>query len=147
MSSNRGQHIQAFMATISEDLKLYGLLHTLIIEQRLLYLEFKGDELAKNLKQQVPLLNRLNKNASQRTQCLRSLGLPNNSQSVVRILNALPENVRGRFVTQWKSLNSVIEQCRKLNQENGQSSAAFHELLTELTQTSVTYEERLTEAL
>ncbi|WP_165312869.1 flagellar export chaperone FlgN [Vibrio ziniensis] len=147
MATNRGQYIQDFMATISEDLKLYSLLHTLITEQKLLYIEFKGDELAKNIQQQVPLLNRLNKNASQRTKCLKSLGLSNGSHSALRLFNALPESVRPKYTKQWHSLNQLVEQCKKLNQENGQSSAAFHELLSDLTHSSLTYEERITEVL
>lgn len=77
MASNRGQLMQSFMFTISEDLKLYRQLHTLLTEQKALYLQFNGDALGKNIRQQVPVLNQLHRNASHRTQCLQRLALPN----------------------------------------------------------------------
>lgn len=147
MASNRGQLMQSFMFTISEDLKLYRQLHTLLTEQKALYLQFNGDALGKNIRQQVPVLNQLHRNASHRTQCLQRLALPNSDKGVLRLFSALPASLRTRIEKQWQVLNLLIQQCQRLNQDNGLSSATFHELLSELTQPSPTYEERIADAI
>ncbi len=147
MASNRGQHIQNFVLTINDDIKLYRQLHTLLKEQKTLYLQFNGDNLIKNIRQQVPLLNQLHRNASLRTLCCQRLALPNNGKGVTRLFSALPGNLKTRVEEQWQILDTLVSECQKINQENGHSSATLQELLRELTQPSPTYEERIAEVL
>lgn len=142
MALNRGQLIQSFLYTISEDVRLYRQLHQLLQEQKSLYLQFDGETLGNNIRQQVPLLNQLNRNATQRSQCLQRLTLANDPAGVKRLFALLPEHLQQRAIKQWDALNNLIGQCQKLNQSNGHSSATFQELLGNLTDPSPTYQER-----
>ncbi|XAW88926.1 flagellar export chaperone FlgN [Vibrio sp. CDRSL-10 TSBA] len=142
MALNRGQLIQSFLYTISEDVRMYRQLHQLLQQQKALYLQFDGESLGNNIRQQVPLLNQLNRNATQRSQCLQRLALPNDPAGVKHLFGALPQHLQERVRKQWRALNTMIEQCQHLNQSNGHSSAMLHELLAEMTNPSPTYQER-----
>lgn len=147
MALNRGQLIQSFLYTISEDVRLYRQLQQLLQQQKSLYIQFDGETLGNNIRQQVPLLNQLNRNATQRSQCLQRLGLQNDPQGVERLFALLPGHLQQRATKQWLALNNLVEQCQLLNQSNGQSSANFQELLGNLTDPSPTYQERASAVL
>ncbi len=91
----------------------------------------------------MPILNQLGRSASERSQLMRKLGLPCNESGVNRIFNALPAKIGTQARTQWTLLGSLVKQCQQDNQSNGQSSAAFQELVSQLKQpVQHTYEER-----
>lgn len=90
MASAASQRIQYFVRSISEDIKLYQQLLTLLQQQKALYLKFDGEALNTNVQQQTPILNKLSRSSNERSQCMRELGLPCNDSSVTRIFNALP---------------------------------------------------------
>ncbi|WP_425670314.1 flagellar export chaperone FlgN [Vibrio owensii] len=143
MATAASQHIQQFVRSISEDIKLYQQLLGLIQQQKALYLKFDGDALSENIQKQMPILNQLGRSASERSQLMRKLGLPCNETSVSRIFNALPAKIGTQARKQWTLLESLVKQCQQDNQSNGQSSAAFQELVSQLKQpVQHTYEER-----
>lgn len=143
MTSAASQHIQHFVRLIAADIKRYQQLLILVQRQKALYLTFDGSELSNNIKQQAPILDQLNRSASERTQSMRALGLPCNSAGAEKIINALPSHIRTQVKVQWTQLESLVKQCQQYNQSNGQSSAAFHELISHIKQpVQHTYEER-----
>lgn len=108
-----------------------------------LYLKFDGEALSENIQKQMPILNQLGRSVSERSQLMRKLGLPCNETSVNRIFNALPAKIGTQARKQWTLLESLVKQCQQDNQSNGQSSAAFQELVSQLKQpVQHTYEER-----
>ncbi|MEI8632611.1 hypothetical protein P4S72_12765 [Vibrio sp. PP-XX7] len=74
---------------------------------------------------------------------MQHLALPNNEQGVNRLFRCFTPPLRSKVQQQWNILNILIHQCQSLNQDNGQSSALFHELLSQLTQPSPTYDAKL----
>ncbi|MGU3841702.1 flagellar export chaperone FlgN, partial [Vibrio diabolicus] len=89
MASAVSQRIQQFIRSIPEDIKLYQQLIPLLQQQKTLYLKFDGEALSNNVQKQMPILNKLSRSASDRSQCMRELGLACNDASVKRIFNAL----------------------------------------------------------
>lgn len=143
MATTASHHIQKFVRSIAEDVKLYQQLSGLIQQQKALYLKFDGEALNENIQKQMPILNQLGRSASERSQLMRKLGLPCNESGVNRIFNALPAKIGTQARTQWTLLGSLVKQCQQDNQSNGQSSAAFQELVSQLKQpVQHTYEER-----
>ncbi|EJA7340920.1 TPA: flagellar protein FlgN [Vibrio parahaemolyticus] len=143
MASAASQRIQYFVRSISEDIKLYQQLLTLLQQQKALYLKFDGEALNTNVQQQTPILNKLSRSSNERSQCMRELGLPCSDSSVARIFNALPAKIGAQARKQWTLLETLIKQCQQYNQSNGQSSAAFHELVSQLKQpVQHTYEDK-----
>ena len=143
MATTASHHIQKFVRSIAEDVKLYQQLSGLIQQQKALYLKFDGEALNENIQKQMPILNQLGRSAIERSQLMRKLGLPCNESGVNRIFNALPAKIGTQARTQWTLLGSLVKQCQQDNQSNGQSSAAFQELVSQLKQpVQHTYEER-----
>ena len=143
MASPTSQLIQTFVKSIAIDIKLYQELLRLLQEQALIYLTFDSDALNRNIAKQMPILNQLGTHATERSLCMRELRLPTNEQGVQRIFNALPAKLNVKIRAQWSTLEGLIEQCQTFNQRNGQSSAAFHELMNQLKHPAQhTYEEQ-----
>ncbi|PFG57710.1 flagella synthesis protein FlgN [Vibrio sp. ES.051] len=143
MASAVSQRIQHFVRSIPEDIKLYRQLLPLLQQQKSLYLMFDGETLNNNIQQQTPILNKLSRSATERSQCMRELGLTPNDTSVKRIFNALPAQIAKQAREQWALLETLVSQCQQYNQSNGQSSAAFHELISQLKQpVQHTYEDK-----
>ncbi|MGR5194163.1 flagellar export chaperone FlgN [Vibrio rotiferianus] len=143
MASPTSQLIQTFVKSIAIDIKLYQELLRLLQEQALIYLTFDSDALNRNIAKQMPILNQLGTHATERSLCMRKLRLPTNEQGVQRIFNALPAKLKVKIRAQWSTLEGLIEQCQTFNQRNGQSSAAFHELMNQLKHPAQhTYEEQ-----
>ncbi|WP_112478731.1 flagellar protein FlgN [Vibrio variabilis] len=142
MAASKTELVQTFVLSISEDIKLYRKLLALLQHQKALYLKFDGESLSDNIQSQLPILNQLGRNASERSQALTQLKLPCSEVGVERLIKALPAKLSDNVNKQWHILESLITQCQKYNQNNGQSSAAFQELLGELTgQKQHSYEE------
>ncbi|MGF1774395.1 flagellar protein FlgN [Vibrio wakamikoensis] len=142
MAASKTELVQAFVLSISDDIKLYRKLLALLQHQKALYLKFDGESLSDNIQSQLPILNQLGRNASNRSQALTQLKLPCSQAGVERLIRALPAKLSDNVHKQWHILESLIAQCQKYNQNNGQSSAAFQELLGELTgQKQHSYEE------
>ena len=142
MATAASQYIQQFVRSISEDIQRYQQLLVLIQQQKRLYLQFDGESLNDNIQKQTPILNQLSRSAHERSQLMRSLGLVNNQSGVNRIFNALPAKISAPARKQWALLESLVLQCQQSNQSNGQSSAAFQELLNQIQQPAQhTYEE------
>lgn len=136
------QYIQQFVRSISEDIQRYQQLLVLIQQQKALYLQFDGELLNDNIQKQMPILNQIAHSTQERSQLMRSLGVLNNQSGVNRIFNALPSKVRVPARKQWVLLESLVLQCQQSSQSNGQSSAAFQELLNQIQQPAQhTYEE------
>ncbi len=143
MASAVSQRIQQFVRSISEDIKLYQQLLPLLQQQKVLYLKFDGEALNDNVQKQMPILNKLSRSANDRSQCMRALGLACNDASVKRIFNALPAQIGMQARKQWALLEMLVSQCQQYNQSNGHSSAAFHELVSQLKQpVQHTYEDK-----
>ncbi|EIP0120580.1 flagellar export chaperone FlgN [Vibrio alginolyticus] len=143
MASAVSQRIQQFVRSISEDIKLYQQLLPLLQQQKVLYLKFDGEALNDNVQKQMPILNKLSRSANDRSQCMRALGLACNDASVKRIFNALPAQIGMQARKQWTLLETLVSQCQQYNQSNGHSSAAFHELVSQLKQpVQHTYEDK-----
>ncbi len=143
MASAVSQRIQQFVRSISEDIKLYQQLLPLLQQQKVLYLKFDGEALNDNVQKQMPILNKLSRSANDRSQCMRALGLACNDASVNRIFNALPTQIGMQARKQWALLETLVSQCQQYNQSNGHSSAAFHELVSQLKQpVQHTYEDK-----
>ncbi|MBT0007426.1 flagellar export chaperone FlgN [Vibrio alginolyticus] len=143
MASAVSQRIQQFVRSISEDIKLYQQLLPLLQQQKVLYLKFDGEALNDNVQKQMPILNKLSCSANDRSQCMRALGLACNDASVKRIFNALPAQIGMQARKQWALLETLVSQCQQYNQSNGHSSAAFHELVSQLKQpVQHTYEDK-----
>ncbi|HHF3192495.1 TPA: flagellar export chaperone FlgN [Vibrio alginolyticus] len=143
MASAVSQRIQQFVRSISEDIKLYQQLLPLLQQQKVLYLKFDGEALNDNVQKQMPILNKLSRSANDRSQCMRALGLACNDASVKRIFNALPAQIGVQARKQWALLETLVSQCQQYNQSNGHSSAAFHELVSQLKQpVQHTYEDK-----
>ncbi|MDW3166953.1 flagellar export chaperone FlgN [Vibrio sp. Y184] len=143
MASAVSQRIQQFVRSISEDIKLYQQLLPLLQQQKVLYLKFDGEALNDNVQKQMPILNKLSRSANDRSQCIRALGLACNDASVKRIFNALPAQIGMQARKQWALLETLVSQCQQYNQSNGHSSAAFHELVSQLKQpVQHTYEDK-----
>ncbi|MDW2272719.1 MULTISPECIES: flagellar export chaperone FlgN [unclassified Vibrio] len=143
MASAVSQRIQQFVRSISEDIKLYQQLLPLLQQQKVLYLKFDGEALNDNVQKQMPILNKLSRSANDRSQCMRALGLTCNDASVKRIFNALPAQIGMQARKQWALLETLVSQCQQYNQSNGHSSAAFHELVSQLKQpVQHTYEDK-----
>ncbi len=143
MASGTTQHIQDFVRTIGKDIVHYRELLNLLHKQKALYLTFDSDALTQNIRQQVPILNQLNKTADLRSECMKNLGLPATELGVKRLLRALPKQIQPKITQQWHQLQALVHECQKRNQDNGQTSATFHELLCQITQpVQHTYEEQ-----
>lgn len=143
MASEKQLLIQEFIRSISDDIKLYQKLMVLQQQQSTLYLNFDAVALTANVDQQTPILDRLNHNAVKRTQCMRKLGLSADEKGVSKIFSILPEKLRLAVTKQWRQLEALIKQSQQYNQKNGQSSASFHELMSQFTNASPdTYEEQ-----
>jgi flagella synthesis protein FlgN len=143
MAVSHSQVIQTFLRTIAHDIKLYQQLLPLLQNQKSLYFQFDGQALNDNIQKQTPILNQLSRSAKERSACLQQLGLSCNENSVNKLMSVLPKRITPQLRQQWNVLRGLIKQCHQLNQSNGQSSAAFHELLNQVKHpVAHTYEER-----
>ncbi|MBY6199136.1 flagellar export chaperone FlgN [Vibrio hangzhouensis] len=133
MAATRTELVQQFVLSITEDIRLYRKLLALLQHQKALYLKFDGEALSNNIHGQLPILKQLSHNASKRSQALLQLQLPSSELGVKKLIRALPAKLADNISKQWQMLASLIKECQKYNHDNGQSSAAFHELLGELT--------------
>ena len=104
MASPTSQLIQTFVKSIAVDIKLYQELLVLLQEQASIYLTFDSEALNNNIAKQMPILNQLGANATERSLCMRKLHLPTNEQSVQRIFNALPAKLNVKARAQWNTL-------------------------------------------
>lgn len=144
MTSEKNALVQGFIRSISEDIKLYQQLMTLQQQQNALYLTFDAAALSDNVAQQTPILRYLSGNAEKRSQCMKKLGLPASEQGVSKIFSALPAKISIPVKNQWHQLEALTKQCQQYNQKNGQNSASFHELMSQLTRpVQDTYEDQL----
>ncbi|MGV2989726.1 flagellar export chaperone FlgN [Vibrio sp. E150_011] len=143
MTVTKSELVQNFVVSISDDIRLYHKLLALLQHQKALYLKLDGNALNKNIEQQLPVLKQLSRGAATRTMCLQQLQLPSSEIGVKALTKALPIKLQAHVVKQWSVLEALIKQCQRCNHDNGQSSAAFHELLGELTgKAPNTYEEQ-----
>ncbi|ASI89512.1 hypothetical protein C9980_22980 [Vibrio mediterranei] len=133
MAATRTELVQQFVLSISEDIKLYRKLLALLQHQKALYLKFDGEALSNNIHNQLPVLKQLGSNASKRSYTLQQLQLPCSENGAKKLIRALPTKLSDTIAKQWQILEALIKECQKYNHDNGQSSAAFHELLGELT--------------
>ncbi|WP_341662433.1 flagellar protein FlgN [Vibrio sp.] len=133
MSSKTSHLIQSFFNTLVQDIKSYQKLETLLKQQKSLYLHFDADKLERNTAQQQPLLTLLRQHAHQRSQIMATFQLPTDKQGVERFFSALPPTAAEKLQALWLELETLIKRCQVLNQENGQTSASFHELVASLT--------------
>ncbi len=134
MAQTKTQLIQNFVTTLSTDCHYYTELLKLLQQQQSLYLTFDSDKLNDNLHAQQPILSHLQHNAAQRHQSLKLLGLPNNEQGAQKLLSVLPAKIRQPATAQWQRLHALIAKCQQCNQENGQNTAMFQELLERIIQ-------------
>ncbi|KXF81060.1 flagellar protein FlgN [Enterovibrio coralii] len=130
MAPNATQLIQYFLQTVSHDIKHYEQLLDLLKRQRVLYVSFDAVALQENLAAQQPLLNTLKTSSRQRQDCLKQLGLEDSNRGVSRLQNALPSALKKKAMVQWDSLQRLVEQCQQYNNDNGQVSASFHEMIS-----------------
>ncbi|WP_428775215.1 flagellar protein FlgN [Vibrio sp.] len=137
MAISKTQSIQNFIRTIGQDIQHYRRLVPLLEQQQKLYLQFDGRALSDNLRRQTPLLQQMQQTASQRSSSLRQIGLAADEKGVQRLLNALPTPLKNQVANQWRELQRLVSRCQQLNQQNGHSSANFHEMLVNLTQRDV----------
>ncbi|ENM5768633.1 flagellar export chaperone FlgN [Vibrio mimicus] len=136
--------IQAFVHSIDEDIKRYQQLLDLLQQQKMLYFKFDEHTLSSIVSQQMVIIEQLSRSASERSQCIRKLGLPSNEQSVYRIFNALPSRFKTQVREQWSLLKLLVKECQQMNRSNGQSSAALYELINQIQHpVRYTYEECL----
>lgn len=143
MASETSRMIQRFLTSIGDDIKSYRQLATLLQEQKSLYLSFDATKLNQNLAEQKPLLRKLDLHASERSQTMKALRLTSDQAGISKLFSVLPPSLSGKVHAQWRELESLVKQCHALNQENGHSSASFHELMCHVTQPSQhTYEEQ-----
>ncbi|MBN3495034.1 MULTISPECIES: flagellar protein FlgN [Vibrio] len=143
MASETSRMIQRFLTSIGEDIKSYRQLAKLLQEQKSLYLCFDAAKLNQNLAQQKPLLNKLGQHAKERSQTMTALRLTRDQGGMNKLFSALPTSLSNKVHSQWRELESLVKHCQALNQENGQSSASFHELMCHITQPRQhTYEEQ-----
>ena len=75
MATETSRVIQAFLRTISEDVRLYRKLTEQLKVQKSLYLTFDATRLQQSIDQQQPLLEQLERNAALRSQTIQRLGL------------------------------------------------------------------------
>ena len=144
MTVTKSELVQNFVVSITEDIKLYQKLLALLQHQKALYLKLDSDALNRNIQQQLPVLKKLSYGAKSRTLCLQQLQLPSSEVGVKTLTKALPIKLQTHVAKQWAVLEALIKQCQRYNQENGQSSAAFHELLGQLMgKPAITYEEKV----
>ncbi|WP_325893208.1 flagellar protein FlgN [Grimontia sp. NTOU-MAR1] len=142
MTSDKKQLIKAFLQTVGHDIRHYQALLPLLKAQRALYLTFDANLLDANTKQQLPLLAALKRSSNERSQSLIQLGLSADDNGITRLLSVLPNTLSTQAKNQWSMLKNLIEQCQKYNAENGQTSASFHEMLSQMTTaSSPTYQE------
>ena len=133
MSSKTSHLIQSFFNTLVQDIKSYQKLEILLKQQKALYLHFDADQLESNIAQQQPLLVLLRQNAHQRSQIMATFQLKMDKKGVERFFSALPPAAAEKIKSLWHQLETLIKHCQVLNQENGQTSASFHELIASLT--------------
>lgn len=144
MATETSRVIQAFLRTISEDVRLYRKLTELLKVQKSLYLTFDATRLQQSIDQQQPLLDQLERNAALRSQTIQRLGLAADAHGVEKLFQALPKPLGAKVSQQWQLLQSLVAECQQLNHDNGVSSATFHELVSQLKQpASHTYAEQL----
>jgi len=136
MASEASRLVQGFVRSIGEDIALYRKLAPLLQSQTALYLTFEADKLNQNIDAQKPLIEKLSANSKLRSQVLNKLGLPPEQSSTDKIINALPQSMAHKVRHQWQTLASLVEQCQQLNNDNGVSSASFHELISSLKEPS-----------
>ncbi|USD31743.1 MULTISPECIES: flagellar protein FlgN [Vibrio] len=143
MASETSRVIQRFLTSIGDDIKSYRQLATLLQEQKSLYLSFDAAKLNQNLAEQKSLLKKLDQHASERSQAMKALRLTSDQAGISKLFSVLPPSLSNKVHAQWRELESLVKHCHALNQENGQSSASFHELMSHITQPSQdTYEEQ-----
>lgn len=136
MATDKKQLIQRFLRTLGHDIKHYQALLPLLKTQRDLYLTFDADLLQANASQQMPLLAALKRSSGERSQCLEQLGLSADETGVSRMLAVLPHAMEKQARSQWSTLKNLVMQCQQYNTENGQVSANFQEMLSQVTATS-----------
>ncbi|MDD1781847.1 flagellar protein FlgN [Enterovibrio sp. ZSDZ35] len=143
MASNASQLIQLFLQTIGRDIRHYQQLLELLKHQRVLYMTFDAEALTRNIADQQPLISQLAKSAQERQDCLNKLGVGCSRSGVARLMKALPPSLGPQAKKQWETLQRLVECCQQYNNENGQTTATFHEMIAGVLQpTSDTYQER-----
>ncbi|PML77420.1 flagellar protein FlgN [Enterovibrio norvegicus] len=135
MESAAPQRIQYFLRSMSNDVKAYNKLLSLLKQQKSLYTERDGKANEANIRLQAPLLQQLRRTSKERMECLISLGLPANEDGVAQLMRELPEKIAAQANLQWTSLHQLILECQEYSANNGHESATFHELARQMTQT------------
>ncbi|PKF51208.1 flagellar protein FlgN [Enterovibrio nigricans] len=144
MALNASQLIQHFLQTIGRDIRLYQQLLELLKHQRVLYVTFDAEALKRNIADQQPLISELAASAKERHDCLNKLGVGGSRLGVTRLMNALPPALGQQAKNQWETLQRLVEHCQHYNNENGQTTATFHEMIASVIEpASDTYQERL----
>ncbi|MBU2898661.1 flagellar export chaperone FlgN [Vibrio hepatarius] len=144
MTTKNSYLIQSFFNTLVRDFKAYQKLEVLLKQQKLLYLSFDAEKLEQNLTLQQSLLSQLQQHAQKRSQIMVSLQLSADKTGIERFFSALPSAAGKKVRCQWQHLENMVKRCQTLNQENGQTSANFHELMVSVTSAEQhTYQEHL----
>ncbi|GLT16395.1 protein LfgN [Vibrio zhanjiangensis] len=132
MSSKTSHLIQSFVNTLVQDIQSYQKLETLLKQQKPLYFTFEVDKLEHNIARQQPLLHQLQQHAHHRSQIMARLKLSADHIGIERLFSALPPPAGEKIRHLWSQLEKLVKCCQALNQENGQTTANFHELVSSL---------------
>ena len=127
--TNKQQAIMLIMKGIQQDIRHYGQLYQMMVEQQESYLQFDGKSLQALIARQQPLIKTLGESAAQRSQLMAALGLSQDKAGMTTLLRLLPEKIKKTMIEQWQTLELKIRACQQLNQVNGQTSASYREML------------------
>lgn len=100
---------------IHSDLEHFGTLHELLAEERQILGHRDFDAFRTLLEEKNALLRKLEAHHNQRTQVLTTLGLPPDGAGVEAFLDA---NADTSAQAEWRTLQSLIQQCREQNEIN-----------------------------
>lgn len=79
-----------------------------------------------------PLVEGVRQRAERRSKALLALRLEPDGEGMQCLLDSYPPARRARLQQSWQQLGQLAQQCRRLNERNGQLLAMHHDILAQL---------------
>ncbi|MEB5773261.1 flagellar protein FlgN [Aeromonas caviae] len=111
--------VQQLIVGIQQDCGRYAELQQLLLNQYRLLASHDVDGLTAHNQQQTRVMSEIQQQVQLRCQHLRALGLKPDEQGMATLIGKLPAPLQQRVGEQWQTLELLLRQCQRQNEQNG----------------------------